>query len=299
MDREGPPNPRNTRGSRSTSDSANNRTGPPPPRGGRINVQDNALLAQFAAAATEGVEGYPSNMMMHDAYPSLGPAPGFYGNFLPHSTMPTPQLPPLGTLDFPWHSPPQYQPQAGPSHYASNPATSRTSAQPFHDTPFPPTAPVTTNRWGQQIQPATSSHTASSPEVEQTEAERNDIADEKRRRNTAASGEARFRIKKKNKTVTLERSVSNLTGRAEELEREAADLRRENGWLKEIVMLKGSRFAASNLAHGQGSSQAATLAGRAGEREATEGLPSDDSSDEEEKVPEKNKGKARARSRKP
>jgi len=38
--------------------------------------------------------------------------------------------------------------------------------------------------------------------------------------------------------------VSDLSGRAEELEKEVADLRRENGWLKEIVMLKGSRFAA-------------------------------------------------------
>ena len=28
----------------------------------------------------------------------------------------------------------------------------------------------------------------------------------------------------------------------EELEREAAELRRENGWLKEIVMLKSKRF---------------------------------------------------------
>lgn len=33
--------------------------------------------------------------------------------------------------------------------------------------------------------------------------------------------------------------MSDLTGRAEELEREATELRRENGWLKEIVMLKG------------------------------------------------------------
>lgn len=109
---------------------------------------------------------------------------------------------------------------------------------------------------------------------------------------------ARFRIKKKNKTITLERSVSNLTGRAEELEREAADLRRENGWLKEIVMLKGSRYAASR---GQASSQAATLAAAVvpgEEPEATEGLESDISSDEEEKVPEKNKGKTRARSKK-
>ncbi|KAL1738640.1 hypothetical protein HDZ31DRAFT_16016, partial [Schizophyllum fasciatum] len=57
--------------------------------------------------------------------------------------------------------------------------------------------------------------------------------EEKRRRNTAAS--ARFRIKKKQKTLNLERSVADLTGRAEELEKEAADLRRENGWLREIV----------------------------------------------------------------
>jgi hypothetical protein len=40
-------------------------------------------------------------------------------------------------------------------------------------------------------------------------------------------------------TLDLERTISDLTGRADELEREAADLRRENGWLKEIVMLKG------------------------------------------------------------
>jgi hypothetical protein len=104
--------------------------------------------------------------------------------------MPSPQLPPLSTFDFPWHSLPPHQPQAGPSHYASNPTISRPSAQPFLDTPFPPAASVTTNRWGQQMQPPASSHTASSPEVEQTEAERDDITDEKRRRNTAASGES-------------------------------------------------------------------------------------------------------------
>jgi hypothetical protein len=40
--------------------------------------------------------------------------------------------------------------------------------------------------------------------------------------------------------VNLQRSISDLTGRAKDLEREAADLRRENGWLKEIVMLKNS-----------------------------------------------------------
>ncbi|KAH8120613.1 hypothetical protein DFH11DRAFT_78411 [Phellopilus nigrolimitatus] len=63
------------------------------------------------------------------------------------------------------------------------------------------------------------------------------IAEDKRRRNTAAS--ARFRIKKKHKTLSLERSVVELEGRAEDLEREAAELRRENGWLKEMLIMKG------------------------------------------------------------
>ena len=49
---------------------------------------------------------------------------------------------------------------------------------------------------------------------------------------------ARFRIKKKQKTLNLERTVNDLSGRVEELEHEASELRRENGWLKEIVMLK-------------------------------------------------------------
>jgi Basic region leucine zipper len=49
---------------------------------------------------------------------------------------------------------------------------------------------------------------------------------------------ARFRVKKKIKSVNLERTVSDLSGRVDELEQEAADLRRENGWLKEIVVLK-------------------------------------------------------------
>jgi hypothetical protein len=52
---------------------------------------------------------------------------------------------------------------------------------------------------------------------------------------------ARFRIKKKQKNLNLERTVSDLTSRAEELEREATNLRRENSWLKEMVIMKGKR----------------------------------------------------------
>jgi hypothetical protein len=52
---------------------------------------------------------------------------------------------------------------------------------------------------------------------------------------------ARFRVKKKIRTVNLERTVSDLSGRIGELEQEASDLRRENTLLKEIVVLKSSR----------------------------------------------------------
>jgi len=90
----------------------------------------------------------------------------------------------------------------------------------------------------------TSSPTTVSPAQEQDDAV--SVTEDKRRRNTVAS--ARFRIKKKLKTLNLERSVADLTGRTEELEREATDLRRENAWLKEIVLLKGRNLSGLNFA---------------------------------------------------
>ena len=58
-------------------------------------------------------------------------------------------------------------------------------------------------------------------------------------------------MKKKQWTLNLERSISDLSGRVEELEREAAELRRENGWLKEIVMLKSKQNAQGVAAVGE------------------------------------------------
>nr|GAT47325.1 cytochrome C oxidase assembly protein COX19 [Mycena chlorophos] len=111
----------------------------------------------------------------------------------------------------------------------------RHSAQP----PAPPALP--------QAGPSTSGGGAADDDVDAD-------YEDKRRRNTQAS--ARFRIKKKMRSLELERSVSDLTGRAEELEREAADLRRENGWLKEIVMLRGGgHLAGIDLSGGMGQHQ--------------------------------------------
>ncbi|KIK77276.1 hypothetical protein PAXRUDRAFT_389418 [Paxillus rubicundulus Ve08.2h10] len=83
--------------------------------------------------------------------------------------------------------------------------------------------------------PPSSAH--QSPE-ESTQCEPNgscpSVAEDKRRRNTAAS--ARFRLKKKEREAALERRAKELEERVAELERECEGLRRENGWLKGLVV---------------------------------------------------------------
>lgn len=59
-------------------------------------------------------------------------------------------------------------------------------------------------------------------------------AEDKRRRNTAAS--ARFRLKKKEREANLEKRAKELEVKVTELERECEGLRRENGWLKGLVV---------------------------------------------------------------
>lgn len=59
-------------------------------------------------------------------------------------------------------------------------------------------------------------------------------AEDKRRRNTAAS--ARFRAKKKEREAAMEQKSKELEDRVTELERECESLRKENGWLKGLVI---------------------------------------------------------------
>jgi len=59
-------------------------------------------------------------------------------------------------------------------------------------------------------------------------------SEDKRRRNTAAS--ARFRAKKKEREAAIEQHAKGLESRVSELERECEALRRENGWLKGLVV---------------------------------------------------------------
>ncbi|KAF9482210.1 hypothetical protein BDN70DRAFT_930186 [Pholiota conissans] len=73
-------------------------------------------------------------------------------------------------------------------------------------------------------------------------------AEDKRRRNTAAS--ARFRLKKKEREAALEGKAKELESKVAELERECEGLRRENGWLKGLVV--GVTGAAQGPNNGQG-----------------------------------------------
>jgi len=59
-------------------------------------------------------------------------------------------------------------------------------------------------------------------------------SEDKRRRNTAAS--ARFRLKKKEREAAMEGRCKDLESKVGELERECEALRRENGWLKGLVV---------------------------------------------------------------
>jgi Basic region leucine zipper len=73
-------------------------------------------------------------------------------------------------------------------------------------------------------------------------------AEDKRRRNTAAS--ARFRLKKKEREAALEGKAKELETRVTELERECEGLRRENGWLKGLVVGVTGAAQGSNTSQG-------------------------------------------------
>jgi len=191
------------------------------------------------------------------------------------------------------------QTQASASGFISGPANTRSFVAPanlssssygtqsypfFRGGPLPtspnppsPSEPTRTRARSQsQAGPSTSNAAADADDD-------NDDYEDKRRRNTAAS--ARFRIKKKQKTLTLERTVSDLTGRAEELEREATELRRENGWLKEIVMLKGGRLAGIDL-----SGNPDTRGQRSGQRGQRRDSAERDGSDSEDSGEDRGQG---------
>ncbi|KAJ6604272.1 hypothetical protein DFH09DRAFT_1122169 [Mycena vulgaris] len=247
------------------------------PAGSGDDIQTAALLAHLAA----------SNMFPPPPGPSYSAAPQPSPEFNPGPSAQRPFLSTANLASSSYGSQPNYPlfhggPPLQGQHYSPPSPTDTTRGR-----SRAPRAPHT------QAGPST---LANSPDAE----EDTDEYEDKRRRNTAAS--ARFRIKKKQRTLDLERSVSDLKGRAEELEREASDLRRENGWLKEIVMLKGGRLAGVNLSGstGMGYPEAGRGERRGKRRDSGGGNESDSGQSDEDKAQgsgDRDKGKGKAKSK--
>ncbi|KAI0695012.1 hypothetical protein C8T65DRAFT_666241 [Cerioporus squamosus] len=117
------------------------------------------------------------------------------------------------------------------------PSTTRVPAQSPLQAPSPAAAPTTkrarTSRGSVSSVPPESPVDAESPD-DKPSGTPVTAAEDKRRRNTAAS--ARFRLKKKEREAALERKAKELETRVSELEKECEALRRENGWLKGLVV---------------------------------------------------------------
>ncbi|KAH0590328.1 hypothetical protein H2248_000488 [Termitomyces sp. 'cryptogamus'] len=275
-----------------------------------IDAQDVALLAQFIAGA--GMSSYDlshmnsmnstESLLAQEAYPSSSE---FDHNLFDHGDMTHTQSPPHLSSDFSWDLfLPQHQGQTHLNQVSQmqRDASAASSSSHPHDglssilqNTTPPERPGRPARRRSSVSAtALASGSALEPPSElnpaPTELDHALTAEEKRRRNTEAS--ARFRVKKKQRTLNLERTINDLTGRAEDLERQAADLRRENGWLKEIIILKGNRLAVTNLAShfmAESTQRAAEESSSKREDDASDS----DSSDAAEASTSKGKGKSR------
>ncbi|KAH9929558.1 uncharacterized protein BXZ73DRAFT_90409 [Epithele typhae] len=121
-------------------------------------------------------------------------------------------------------------PQSVPAHSPAQPSVSASTPA--------STSTTSTNKRARTSRGSISSVTESDQAAEAAEdkASANPLnpAEDKRRRNTAAS--ARFRLKKKEREAALEHKAKELEVRVGELEKECEALRRENGWLKGLVV---------------------------------------------------------------
>ena len=124
---------------------------------------------------------------------------------------------------------PGVQPPVQPASAVQSPQLA--SQAPSPSATYPTTKRARTTRPVEQSEPAS----PVSPEADEKSSSTPLTASEdKRRRNTAAS--ARFRLKKKEREAALERKAKELEVRVGELEKECEALRRENGWLKGLVV---------------------------------------------------------------
>ena len=119
--------------------------------------------------------------------------------------------------------------QTGPTTTTTTayPSAYPTTAAPLAHQTYPPNP---------QTYPSTASATSPAQSLEDNPAARAATEEDKRRRNTAAS--ARFRVKKKQREQALEKTADELKTKAAELEQQVGQLKRENDWLRGLVVLK-------------------------------------------------------------
>ena len=154
----------------------------------QAGVEDAALLADFGMLSSQGY------------YPSMAPLPEFYGNFMHHDNKIPPQSSSPTSVNYHWHTA-AAPPRSGSSTNQFNvpQPSSRMNSHPspfsYFESPHGSLHHSDAISRGQQAQASTaaSNSNSSSPEVDLTEAERA-ASDEKRRRNTAASGTRLFLI---------------------------------------------------------------------------------------------------------
>jgi hypothetical protein len=111
----------------------------------------------------------------------------------------------------------------------------------------PPPSSVASSTTSPQIQPPKKRKTdAPSPAVSTDEQSRFAAEEDKRRRNTAAS--ARFRVKKKQREVALERTVKEVNDKNTKLQAKLNQLEMENKWLKNLIVEKNGNQSKEEIA---------------------------------------------------
>jgi hypothetical protein len=133
-------------------------------------------------------------------YPSMVPLSGFYGNFLPYDNIVPPRSSSPNSGNFDWNAAAAPGSRSGTNQHNVPQASSlnlHSNSPSFLDPPHQslrPSGATSNPTRGQQMQALASSSNgnSSSPDIELTEAEHTVITDEKRRRNTAASGTSLF-----------------------------------------------------------------------------------------------------------
>ncbi|GLB37812.1 putative basic region leucine zipper [Lyophyllum shimeji] len=210
---------------------------------GHINVGTGTLGAQHpsppaldlnAVLAGFGIDPFAAPPVLQNQNQNPQPAPGIapsLAQLLAHYTAP----------GAPLFAPPPPAPTASASASpATSPAASSSSLRrSTDDTSSPSYAPPAKRQRARKssVSTASTADAADSPEdapIDVATAQAIAAAEDKRRRNTAAS--ARFRLKKKEREAALEGKAKELETRVNELERECEGLRRENGWLKGLVV---------------------------------------------------------------